>query len=169
MDMALSADEMLDMARALPIPAPWDRETFIANMAQKRGRPIRLIPHSTAVPYGSLCGLWLTRADDDLILYHSATSDYHIDHIVRHEIGHMVLGHCRSTDAPSADENKAHRLCHELLPDLDPASVLGVLGRQDYASPQEREAEVFANMIMIAAAEANERTSMFRSVFFRRQ
>lgn len=163
--MVVSAAEMLDMARALPIPVPWDRATFITNVAELRGRPITLIPHNTAVPFGSVCGLWLQRADDDLILYHEATSDYHVDHIVRHEVGHMVLGHCSPEQGGNA---AATRLCREFLPDFDPATVLGVLGRHDYDSPQERDAELFANMIMVASGEASDRASVFGSVFFRR-
>ena len=39
--MAVSNDELLALARELPIPVPWDREEFIANIAAVRGRPIR--------------------------------------------------------------------------------------------------------------------------------
>ena len=45
-----------------------------------------------------------------------------------------------------------------------------VLGRTDYFTDQERDAEMFACLLMIAAAEANEPSSvMMRSAFFRRQ
>lgn len=158
---------MLAMARALPIPVPWDRNEFIANMARERGRPITLIPHNNAVPFGSMCGLWVARTDDDLIVYYADTSNYHIDHIVRHEIAHMVLGHCRTEDVDT-HQAAAQHVCRDLLPDLNPTNVVSVLGRQTYDSPHERDAEKFACMIMIAADEAAERTSMFRSVFFRR-
>lgn len=57
-------------------------------------------------------------------------------------------------------------LSSTLLPDLDPAAVL-VLGRTDYASAQERAAETFASMLMIAAADAGAQRSVMRSVFFR--
>ena len=46
--MAVSNEDMLAMARKLPIPVPWDRDVFIANIAAQRGRPIHLIPTDTA-------------------------------------------------------------------------------------------------------------------------
>ena len=165
--MAVSNADMLSMARKLPIPVPWDREAFVKNIAEMRGRPITLIPSNTAVLAGSPCGLWLARAEDDVIVYDEGTSDYHIDQIVRHEIGHMVLGHGRSRQFRD-DKDAESRLCREILPDIDPGTVLAVLGRAGYATSQERDAEIFASMVMIAAAEAREQTSMFRSVFFRR-
>lgn len=80
--MAVSNEDMLAMARELPIPVPWDRDVFIANIAAQRGRPIHLIPTDTAALAGSPCGLWLTREHDDLILHEIGTSEYHIDQIV---------------------------------------------------------------------------------------
>ena len=40
--MAISNADMLAMARQLPIPVPWDRDVFIDNLSELRGRPIRL-------------------------------------------------------------------------------------------------------------------------------
>ncbi|MGH3580213.1 MAG: hypothetical protein ACRDUB_01390 [Mycobacterium sp.] len=154
------------MARELPIPVPWDRDVFIQNIAAQRGRPIHLIPTETAALTGSPCGLWLTRDNDDLILHEIGTSDYHIDQIVCHEIGHMMLGHGR-TRAFGADRDREIEMCQQVLPDIDPAAVNAVLGRTDFASDQERDAEMFASILMIAAAEAADRQSMMRSVFFR--
>lgn len=165
--MTLSNADMLAMARKLPIPTPWSRDVFVNNLAELRGRPITLVPSRTAVLAGSPCGLWLKRADDDVIVYHAGTSDYHSDQIVCHEVGHMWLGHCRSAQVGEG-KDRERRLCRDILPDIDPDAVLAVLGRSDYATSQERDAELFASMVMIAAAEAGEQTSMFRSVFFRR-
>lgn len=44
-----------------------------------------------------------------------------------------------------------------------------ILGRTNYANDQEHDAELFASMLMLAASEAEERRSMMRSAFFRRQ
>lgn len=46
-----------------------------------------------------------------------------------------------------------------------PATVHAVLGRTGTASDQERDAEMFANMLTIAAAEAATETSMMRFFF----
>lgn len=164
--MAISNEDMLAMARELPIPVPWDRDLFIHNIAEMRGRPITLIPTDTAALIDSPCGLWLTRDNDDLILHEIGTSDYHVDQIVCHEIGHMMLGHGR-TRAFGADRDREIEICQLVMPDIDPAVVNAVLGRTDFAGDQERDAEMFANILMIAAAERANHESMMRSVFFR--
>jgi Zn-dependent peptidase ImmA (M78 family) len=166
--MAASNADMLALTRELPIPVPWDRNVFVENLGRLRGRGIRLIPTDTAALADSPCGLWLACDDEDLILHEIGTTDYHIDQIVGHEIGHILLGHGRSGDH---DFDAAHdrKVCRQALPDLDPDTVRAVLGRADYASDQEREAEMFASLLLIAAAEAAERHSMMRSAFFRRQ
>ena len=166
--MAVSNAEILAMARELPIPVPWDRDVFIRNLAGMRGRAIRLVPTDTAALAGSPCGLWLACDDEDLILHEIGTTDYHIDQIVCHEIGHMLLGHGRGGDC-AADRACERELWGQILPDIDPEIVRAVLGRTDYSSDQERDAEMFASLLMIAAAEAEERHSMMRSAFFRRQ
>lgn len=166
--MTISNADLLTFARELPIPVPWKRDVFIANLAQVRGRPIKLIPTDTAELTESPCGLWLACADEDLILHETGTSDYHIDQIVCHELGHMLLDHGRGAN-PGLITAHERKLCEHLLPDIDPASIRAILGRTTYADDQERDAEMFANMIMIAAAEADERRSMIRSAFLRRQ
>ncbi|RFZ10365.1 hypothetical protein DSM43518_02279 [Mycobacterium marinum] len=166
--MAVSNEDMLAMARELPIPVPWDRDVFIANLAASRGRPIHLIPTDTAALAGSPCGLWLTREHDDVILHEIGTSDYHIDQIVCHEIGHMILGHGRDRTF-GHDRDRERALCRTVLPAIDPETVRAVLGRTNYASDQERDAEMFANILMIAAAEAADQQSVMRGVFLRRR
>lgn len=166
--MAVTNAEMLALARELPIPVPWDREVFIENLARQRGRPIRLIATDTSAFTDGPCGLWVTRDDDDVVFHEAGTSEYHIDQIVCHEIGHMVLGHGRAHQAAADATANLEVLCRKLLPDIDPATVQSVLGRRDFMDDQEREAETFASLLMIAAAEAEERHSMMRSAFFRR-
>jgi hypothetical protein len=166
--MAISNTDMLGMARDLPIPVPWDREIFVANVAEMRGRAITLIPTDTATLADSPCGLWLARDDDDLILHEIGTSEYHIDQIVGHEIGHILLGHGQNL-AFAADRTRESDLCCQVLPDIDPETVRAVLGRTNYVNDQEHDAELFASMLVLAAAEAEERRSMMRSAFFHRQ
>lgn len=166
--MGLTNEEMLAKARELPIPEQWDRERFVSDLAKLRGRPIRLIPTDTASLAGSPCGLWVVRPDEDIIFHESGTSDYHIDHIIRHEVGHMILGHDRAQMGDAVPDSAAE-LFRRLLPDIDPAGVRAVLGRLDFASEQEREAETFASLLMIAAHEKETSVSMMRNVFFRRR
>lgn len=165
--MTLSNEEMLAKARELPLPKSWDRAQFIKNLAEMRGRPIHLIAADTVSLAGSPCGLLIVRPDDDIIVHEAGTSEYHIDQIVRHEIGHMMLGHDRAQAGGGATRSAAD-LFHTVLPSINRAGVRAVLGRQDFSGEQEREAETFATMLMFAAHEKETKASMMRSVFFRR-
>nr|VTP01808.1 hypothetical protein BIN_B_04208 [Mycobacterium riyadhense] len=167
--MAVSNAQMLALARKLPIPVPWDRNVLIDNLARERGRPIRLIPtDATSAFTAGPCGLWLVFDHEDVILHEAGTTDYHIDQIVCHEIGHMILEHGSGPRGMAGTTGFAQTY-RAILPDLDPSAVRAVLGRTDYASDQERDAEMFASALMLAAAEANEGHSMMRTAFFRRQ
>lgn len=158
---------MLALARELPIPVPWDRDIFIENLAVMRGRAIRLIPTDTAALADSPCGLWLACDDEDLILHEMGTTEYHIDQIVGHEVGHILLAHGQNGE-DRFDTARSRKLFRQALPDIDFEAVRAVLGRRDYANDEERDAEMFASLLMIAAAEAAEKHSMMRSAFFGR-
>lgn len=166
--MTLSNQEILDLARTLPIPTAWDRDAFVQQVAEMRGRPIRLVPVETAFLADSPCGLWVARDHDDVIVHERGTSDYHIDQIVCHEIGHMLLGH-RSGTPRENREDTIESAWRRLLPDVSPESVHAVLGRKDYGDDQEREAEMFASLLMIATEEQAHQRSMIRRVFFQRR
>jgi hypothetical protein len=122
----------------LHLPVPFDAETFIAMLARERGRPIELIgvPARPDRP----CGLLVTTARADLIIYSSDTSTVHRQHILLHEAAHLVCGH------DSADSSAAEGL-GVLLPHLSPALIRNVLGRTVYTEPQESEAELIATLI----------------------
>ncbi|MEU4648658.1 MULTISPECIES: hypothetical protein [Nocardia] len=154
----------------LPIPRPWNRTKFVDNVAALRGRPITLI--STAdlelpVTPDSACGIWLMRDSEDVIIYEAGTSEYHIDQIVCHELGHMLLDHDRAADT-SEGARAPDPLLHSAFPDLDPATVRAVLGRSDYGDRLEREAETFATLVMVAAT-ADRPSQGLRNVLFRQQ
>ena len=163
--MALSDAGISDIVKRLPIPNPWNREAFVAQIARLRRRPIELVPVDTSTLLDGPCGLWLRRDADDLLLYTTGTSDYHRDHIVCHEIGHMVLGHSQALSY-RADHDDSTEI-RSILPDIDPATVQEVLARSAYSDDQEREAEAFANQVMVAANERTMARSVLRSVFLR--
>jgi hypothetical protein len=158
--MGASARRIKKVLDRLPVPDPWDRTRFVAAVAAARGRPITLIPMAMHDVIDSPCGLWLVREDDDVIIHEDATSEYHIDQIVCHEIGHMVLGHDRETPGGGCDSTLG-----AVLPDIDPDTVRTVLGRSGYGSGPEREAELFASMVMVSAT-AGRRGQSLRNVLF---
>ena len=165
--MTMTNAEMLALTRELPIPVPWRRDVFIANIAAMRQRPIRLVPTDTSALADSPCGLWVASDTEDVIMHEAGTSDYHIDQIVCHEIGHILLGHGRG-HAGERDAGKFDAL-DQILPDIDPAIVRSILGRTDFYVDQERDAEMFASMVMIVVAEGAGAKSVMRSVFLNRQ
>ncbi|MEV4642155.1 hypothetical protein AB0J80_32880 [Actinoplanes sp. NPDC049548] len=124
---------------ALELPATADLTVLCEHLARRRGRPIRLLPMplSEARP----CGLWLALPDVDLIAYESGTNRLHQEHIVAHELAHLICGHANLSGGPGLDTRA-------LFPDLDPKLVRALLQRSHYSDDQEQEAEVMASMLL---------------------
>jgi hypothetical protein len=123
--------------RQLSLPTPFDVRALCEGLAAQRGRPIRLLPLAGLT---GVCGLWIATDTTDFIAYEQHTTPPHQDHIVLHEIGHMLCEHYPATVTPAEQA----RL---LLPSLDPAMVRRVLGRTGYTSVEEQEAEIFASLV----------------------
>ncbi|GAA4419376.1 hypothetical protein ACFQV2_25310 [Actinokineospora soli] len=123
--------------RDLRLPVPFDIDALCARIAAGRGRPIHLraIPGLTGV-----CGLWIATDAADIIFYEQVTVPPHREHIVLHELSHLLCDHYPAS-LSLADQARL------LLPNLDPALVRRVLGRTGYSCEQEREAELLASLI----------------------
>jgi hypothetical protein len=104
---------------------------------------IILVPTSD-IP--DVMGMWVATDTMDLILYEQTTTPPHQDHIILHELSHLLCDHFRGK-MPEADHMRA------LLPNLDPAMVRRVLGRTGYSADEEREAELLATLIAQRAAK----------------
>ncbi|WP_416484267.1 hypothetical protein [Streptomyces sp. CL12] len=130
------------------MPEPFSADELVQRVAEMRGRPIHLesIPGiASEMP----CGFWISLDDMDVIAVEDATSPMHRDHIVLHEISHMLLGHAAGKDL------------HTRLPlRVDPDLVARMLGRTSYETAIEREAETLAGLI---ASRAAQRTAAARS------
>ncbi|MEU5208872.1 hypothetical protein [Streptomyces sp. NPDC020742] len=86
------------------------------------------------------CGLWLSTETDDHIFFEARTSPLHQEHIVLHEIGHLLFDH-----QMLADGN--HGGIGTVLTDLSPRLVQRLLARTNYSTRQEQEAEMLASLI----------------------
>jgi len=86
------------------------------------------------------CGVWLALAEGDYIFYESDTSQLHREHIILHELGHLLCDH-RPTEVIDG------KVLTQLLPTLDPTVVRRVLGRTTYSAVEEQEAEVVASLV----------------------
>ncbi|WP_431782468.1 ParH-like protein [Streptomyces chumphonensis] len=126
------------IADGLTLPAPFDAERFIAYLAERRGRPLTVLP--VELPHTGPCGLLVTTDRADYIMYTPHTSALHREHILLHEAAHLLLGHDRTSvhDTP---------LPRTLIGHLSPHLVRRVLGRTAYPEPLEREAELLASLL----------------------
>ena len=123
----------------LGVPANWDIDQLCDLVAEQRGRPIRCIPVAMSATHP--CGFWIATEPADLIVYESDTSRAHQEHIIAHELAHIICCHRGSA---AVDDISAQLM----FPDLDPNLVRDMLRRTGYSDDQEHEAEVVASMIM---------------------
>lgn len=119
------------------MPVPFDAHALCEQVSLQRGRPIRLIPMARLT---GVCGLWVATDTTDLIFYEQETTPPHSEHIILHELSHLLCDHYPASLSPAEQA----RL---LLPTLDPEMVRRVLGRTGYSTVEEREAETLASMI----------------------
>ena len=159
-DIDPGVERVCQLVGSLPVPEPWDLWSFVDVVADRRGKPIRLIPYPGLLGSGQPCGIWIGRSTDDIIVYDDTTSSYHVEHIILHELGHVLLKH----RSPGTDPEALS--INELVPDVDPATVLHVLGRTAYDTEQENQAELFASFLMSESRKSHP-ASKFLSTFLR--
>jgi hypothetical protein len=124
------------LLQELDVGTPLDVRDLCLRLAAHRGRPIELVPFPLPVP--GAFGLWIAFADVDQILYQQHTTSAHQDHIILHEVGHMISGH-GSDDGPTG--------LTALFPDIPADVVRRALHREGYGPVAEREAEMVATVI----------------------
>jgi hypothetical protein len=125
------------LLRELDIRPPLDVAALCANLADYRGRPIRLVDYPFPVP--GPFGVWMAMERADYIFYQRETSPAHQVHITLHEIGHLVADH----DGGGDDE-----LLGLLSPGTPPEIVWRALRRTSYDTEQEHAAETVATLIL---------------------
>ncbi|CAL9451014.1 hypothetical protein SUDANB58_02448 [Streptomyces sp. enrichment culture] len=125
------------LLRKLDIQPPLRVDELCRKLGEHLGKPIRLIPWALPVP--GPFGLWMSRRDEEVIFYQEETTRVHQDHIILHEVGHILADH--QDDGDIGDD----------LPDLGPEFPhdLTTRGfrRTCYSEDYEREAELIATII----------------------
>lgn len=129
----------------LPIPEPFHLEQFQEHLAAGRGRPLHVQEMPPREP-GDPSGWWIGTATADYVFVDPDARPMHREHIILHELAHMVLDHAHSE--PHLDESLA-----ALLPSLEPSLIKTMLGRTRYSEVQEQEAELLATLIGRQARE----------------
>jgi hypothetical protein len=131
--------ECLAIVDSLDIPVPFHLQAFCDRLQERRGRPLSLRP--VALPPGSPSGVCVSTQATDYIFFEVSTSSLHQEHIVLHEIGHLLWGHQTAMTG-------SEQVLQLLLPSLDPRVVMSMLGRGDCTGITEQQAELVATLIM---------------------
>ncbi|WP_019816297.1 hypothetical protein [Saccharomonospora saliphila] len=126
-----------DVLRRTGVPEPWDINAWLDRLERVRGRRIDLC--ALTFSPGSATGAWRAHRDHDVIAYPANTASFHQDHIILHEVGHMLFEH--SGRCPLSDE-RARRLA----PSLGAAAFTHLLDRV-HNGGDEYEAERFAHLL----------------------
>jgi hypothetical protein len=146
MDMKTLRRRYTARIRDLPIPIPFDIQTFSAMVADRRGRPIVLQPMPLL---GATFGAWIEQPSVDVVFYERHTTPLHQQHIILHELGHILCSHC----GIEADE-----LMTPASSDASPSGErLRALRDGCYTDMEEEEAEMIATLILtrVTSAQAN--------------
>ncbi|MEE1784163.1 hypothetical protein PUR71_14835 [Streptomyces sp. SP17BM10] len=124
----------------LDLPRPLSVDALCRYLEERRSRPLHLHALPPEAAASGACGVWLSTATDDHIFYEQRTARLHQEHIVLHELGHLLFDH-RTVDLDDAAGRSM------LLPDLDPRTAQRFLARTNYSTYQEREAEMLASVL----------------------
>ncbi len=129
----------------LDLPQDFSVESLCKHLSQQRKRPIHLHPLPSTAIGKSTCGVWISTDSDDHIFFESQTTRLHQEHIILHEIGHLLCNHysLRSPRTPDLTV---------LFSGLTPRTVRRLLARTSYTTVQEQEAEMLASLIKTETA-----------------
>ncbi|MGJ7905309.1 hypothetical protein ACOQFL_02375 [Actinopolyspora sp. H202] len=125
------------LLQELHLDTPLDIQLLCDRLAQRRQRPLKLVPYPLPTP--GVFGLWVGTGDTDYILYQRETTPAHQEHIILHEIGHIISEH--------SSDNNDEDVWNHLFPDIPPEMIRRALRRDGYGPAAEREAEMVATVI----------------------
>lgn len=157
--MSITPDDVTarceEMIGTLVIPRPFDIDRFLAILAEKRGKRIQLVP--TNLGADQPCGMLISTTEVDYIACADNVPPLQSQHTVMHEVGHLLFNHGTASSGCGEPPRVANAdALHLLLPNLSPALVQRILGRTVYASAQEREAELFASLVLTRVSSPKE-------------
>lgn len=125
--------------RDVGIPEPFGVAVFCDHIAARRNRRLEL--HDLPTGVGRVCGLYVSLPAVDHVFFAPGTSARHRQHIIVHELMHLLFGH-------GGLHGLSTEVMQRLLPGLDPGLVRAVLARGGYSDPEEQEAETVASLVM---------------------
>lgn len=146
--------------RAAGVEGPTPMAEICARLGTRRGKPIKVLAVAMEVP--GPFGLWVKTPIADVILYQSTgTTRFHQEHIIAHELGHLLADH------PSDEGDDS--MWRQLLPDIPPEVIRTALRRRtSYTNDYEHEAEALATVLLETTTKAQEISLPSRSPRARR-
>ncbi|GAA2245022.1 hypothetical protein GCM10010232_35070 [Streptomyces amakusaensis] len=135
--------------RDLDLPPEESVRDLIPVVEELSGYPIRLLPAPSDGGREGLCGMWLRTTEGiDYIFVDEGTSRAHQDHILAHEMAHILRDHQGSLPLlPPASLPEQNPVADRLVTTIDPAVVKMMLGRTSYEYRDEREAELIGSYL----------------------
>jgi hypothetical protein len=131
-----AADAAFTLMKQLPsIPVPWNVGELCERLAERRGRSLLL--HRLTIP-ALPSGLWYDDGKRDHVIYRSGLTGYYRDHIILHEICHMLARHNSAADTAS--------------------SLVARAAAYGYTVQQEELAETFAAKVLKLARHTHPRS-----------
>ncbi|MFI6372390.1 hypothetical protein [Streptomyces sp. NPDC050546] len=144
----------------LGITPPLDVEDLCRALSRRRERPLYL--RETPLPKPGPSGIWVEYEDFDVILYQQETTRLHQDHIILHEVGHILVAedeeatgqsvNATTADATTIDQEEDKAVLVEgwasMLPVFDPEAVKRVAHRCSYDDSEECSVELVATIIL---------------------
>ncbi len=132
-----------EVVRGLRLPDPFSVPALCDAIAAQRGRTLYLHPLEKPAGVPDMpCGMWVATDVADHVFFEQQTSTFHQEHIILHELGHMICGHT----LPMLDE---------IDPADGPELVQQALRRTSYNTRQEQEAELVATLILERGQQIN--------------
>ncbi|WP_327657131.1 hypothetical protein [Streptomyces sp. NBC_00483] len=124
------------LLRSLDVRPPLSVPDLCAALTRRRERPIEL--RAFPLPSDGPLGAWLEMATADVIVFQQGTTSHHQDHIVLHELGHILADH----PGPPGTA-----VWESLLPGLKADAIRRALHRCSYDTKEEQEAELVATIV----------------------
>lgn len=115
----------------LGLTPPITPQRLADRWGDRNMRPVEMV--GRALPPSAASGIVIEYEHKDLIVYQSATSEVHQNHIAFHELAHLIWKHSTGSETP---------LCGTLL---GPEALIG--GRSLYDAQHEWEAESAATIL----------------------
>ncbi|MEU3990803.1 hypothetical protein OG301_16170 [Streptomyces platensis] len=119
----------------LGVQPPLDVVALCQALGRKWGRDIELQP--APLPQPGPLGLLIETPEADIILYQEKTTRLHQDHIILHEVGHMLANHESDSTELGATG-----------PRIEPGGARREHQRCSYDDQQECDAELVATIIL---------------------